>query len=757
MQKKREPVKLSNTPVLTNDLLGTATGLAPWATCTSPSRLVMLASQIQQKLITSGMNRPRFFTGQEKEYAKYTFGCKTDFPCKVIAAVDKFETGRGGGSFRYNPKKTLIVKNLDTGEYDVIEYTTYCSHHTAFGFEFIPVKENQRKMQKDEIIQRNTRLNRSPGVTEEGDYIWATRTKAALITHHAATEDGFLVSREWCEENKTTGYGEIIIMVPKRKYMINTYGNDTRYQPFPLPGEKIQKNGLVSALREYDDILGAVEMSNERMMDYDYYFDEKYFIEAGVENARVVDIDIWCSDGDKVDQLPLFTQEEFGESDAITRLWEAKLRYLNGIKKAFLTIEKEEGKGKAKLTKALHRLVTDSMLILSDQEGKRKYRVKQNSIPTTYIKLSYMYDITPTIGFKITNMYGFKGVICAVKPRAEMPRYDNGKVADFVGDGFSAINRMNPSIFFEQYTNYQAEVIEDKIRELLSRTKGSDEAYRESFDLLCRYYKAVVPLYLERIEQQGWNLARIRRHVDGVAKETIHAWMPSNTPGLGIIQIQRLVEEFPPEYGTVSWVSDEGETVTSTVPVVIGDMYLMILEKTGHDWGAVDVAKRQVHGVPTKPSGKDRFNLPYRKTPYRFFGEAEVRNYAGIIGGEWVSDMLDRANNPKAQEHIWAQVISAERPTDLARSIDRKRIPLCEGMHIKYMNNALYCSGAAFEFLDTDFLKPQEELQIKTLMKRHIDPALLNELSDDDEQLVHVMQGDSEDGEDDDNNDDEDA
>lgn len=737
MHEKREPVKLSNIPVLTNDLLGTATALATWAPCTSPSRLVMLASQIQQKLITAGMNRQRFFTGQEKEYGEYTFGANVEFPCEVIAVIDKFETGRGGGSFRYNPKKTLIVWNIDAKEYDAIDYDAYCSHHTAFGFEFVPVKENQRKMQVGEVIQRNTRLNRSPGLAPEGDYIWGTRTASAFLSLHAVTEDGFLVSREWCQENKTTGYGEMTIAIPKRKYAINTYGDDKRYQPFPLPGENIRKDGLVASLREYDDILGAVEMSDDSMREYNYYFDEKYFIEAGVENARVVDIDIWASDGDKVDQLPVFTKEEFGETDTVGRLWAAKLKYLTQLQKAYLNIERAAGKGNTpKMTKKLHRLVTDAMVILGDQEGKRKYRFKQNSIPTTYIKLTYMYDIVPTVGFKLTNMYGFKGVICMVKPRSEMPRWPNGKVADFVGDGFSSINRMNPSIFFEQYCNFQSEAVEDEVRVILDNDR-SNKGYMDAFALLTRLYKAIVPLYLERIEAQHWNIDRIKRHVDTVYKDHIHAWMPSNTPGLGIQQIENLRQEFPPQFDHVTWISDEGKEVTSTDPVIIGDMYLMVLEKTGHDWGAVDVAKRQVHGVPTKPSGKDRFNLPYRKTPYRFFGEAEGRNYAGNIGGEWVADMLDRANNPKAQEAIWSQVISSEHPTNLEKSIDRKKIPLCEGMHIKYMNNALYCSGAQFEFLDTDFLSNQQEIQVRTKMNRRIDPLLL-ELEENDDEAGYV-------------------
>lgn len=705
--------KLSNEQQLTSALIGTATHLGPWAVCSSPSRLVMLASQIQQKLITKGINRPRFFTGVEKEYAKYAFGCRADNPYEVIAVVDKFETGRGASSFRYNPKRIIIVKNILTGVYDYLEYDTYCSHHTSFGFEFQPVIENAKYIQPGEIIQRDTELTRSPGVMPEGDYVFTTRTKSVFLSHHSVTEDGFGVSKEWCEENRTTGYGEVIIIVPKGKYPTNTYGDSKRYQPLPLPGERIRKDGLLMSLREYDDILGAVEMTDDAMSTYDYYFDEKYFIEAGVDNARVVDIELWNSDGDKLDQAPLFMGKQDGEDDALERLWKAKIKFHQNIVSAHKSIRSLLPKGKEpKMTKKLHRLVTDSMVYLNAPEGKRKYRFKKQSIPTLYIKINFMYDITPTIGYKLTNLYGMKGVICMVKPRAEMPRYADGTTADFIGDGFSIINRMNPSVFFEHYCNYIAEQrVEKPIRERLAKSKTKDD-YEWCWELLQRFYRPAVPMYLDKINSQNWNFNRIRAHVDKVAESTVHAWMPPKTPGLGIKQIQSIRNAFPEEPEHVTWINDLGNQVTSNKPVIIGEMCLMVLEKTGHDWGAVDVAKRQVHGVPTKPSGRDRYNLPFRKIPFRLFGESEIRNYAGIIGGHWAADMLDRANNPRAQEYIWKQVIETEHPTNLEHSVDRIKIPLGEGMALSYLNNALYCAGAEMQFIDVDNLTDAEEIAI---------------------------------------------
>ncbi|UQT03206.1 DNA-directed RNA polymerase subunit beta [Serratia phage vB_SmaS-Totoro] len=149
-------------------------------------------------------------------------------------------------------------------------------------------------------------------------------------------------------------------------------------------------------------------------------------------------------------------------------------------------------------------------------------------------------------------------------------------------------------------------------------------------------------------------------------------------------------------------------------PVMIGDVYMMVLEKTGHDWSAVDVPKRQVHGVPTKVSARDKHNLPYRQSPLRFFGEAEIRNYSGILGGDWAADMLDRANNPKAQEAIWKQVIESETPTNLTFTINRQKIPVGNSLSLSYLNNAMYCNGAQFAYAEVD---TASDLEIEMLRK----------------------------------------
>jgi len=50
------------------------------------------------------------------------------------------------------------------------------------------------------------------------------------------------------------------------------------------------------------------------------------------------------------------------------------------------------------------------------------------------IEVHYGWNITPTIGSKLSDSFGGKGVICAIWPEANMPVNKNGVRADVIVD-----------------------------------------------------------------------------------------------------------------------------------------------------------------------------------------------------------------------------------------------------------------------------------------------------------------------------------
>jgi len=692
------------------ELMGLATNLQNWKANISAPRLGMFGKQLPQALVVIGCTRDRFYAGTEVEYGKYTFKVKPAFHLEIIGVIEKFNIGYGLTSFKYNPRFTFIVRRTDgQREYDLIQLDRFCTHHNNFGFEYNINKDVLRKAQPGNRLSPTDVLAQSPSLDENGIWRYGRLTPTVNLSSSFVTEDGFLASTEWCQLMKSKGTGTITVLVPKDHFLLNTNGDEENIKLFPGPGDPIREDGLVLAMRRYDDILGAVELSPREMMEVDYDFDEKVYIEAHTQNARVIDVEIWEPDGDVTQRQPVYYKDGLVVEDSIQTFSRAQSEYYNGILEVYKGIVREHAREKreVQVTKRLQRLIRYATGVSKEIPFGPKFRttLMRNGVALnqTQITIRYTYDVIPTIGHKFTGKWGDKGVLCKLRPRSEMPTDQYGVVADLVRAPNITINRMNPPVLFEQHYNFSAMRIEEQIREMIAENPVPS-VYKEAYDLAMSFYEVVSPLFYEKcVEFMGWNDPRHhKRHVDGIVKSGVYIWLPPITQNIGIEGIDQLETRFPAQYGPVTFYDDEGKLRRTKDRVMIGANYIIALEKTGHDWSAVDAPRRQVHGVPSKMSQRDRYQLPWRFQSIRFFGESEVRSYAGIVGGEWVADMLDRDNNPEVQYQIYRKIVASEDPTNLDMVIDRNVYPIGSSLSIGYMNNHLYCAGAEFKYLDVD-------------------------------------------------------
>lgn len=697
------------------ELMGLATNIQNWKANISAPRLGMFGKQLPQALVVLGCTRDRWYTGVEVEYGKYTFKVKPAFHLEIIGVIEKFNVGLGLTSFRYNPRFTFIVRRTDgQREYDLIQLDRFCTHHNNFGFEYNIDKDVLRKARPGNRLSPEDVLAQSPSLDENGVWRFGILTNTANLSTSFVTEDGFMVSTEWCQEMKSKGTGTIVVLVPKDHYLLNVNGDEENIKLFPGPGEPIREDGLVIAMRRYDDILGGVELSPREMMEVDYDFDEKVYIEAHTQNARVIDVEIWEPDGDATQRQPVYYKDGVVEEDTIQKFSRAQSEYYAGILNVYKDLVRENKRQNRDVvvTKRLQRLIRYATGVCKEIPFGQKFRttLMRNGVALnqTQITIRYTYDVIPTIGHKFTGKWGDKGVICKQRPRSEMPTDKYGVVADLVRAPNITINRMNPPVLFEQHYNFSAMRIEEQIRDMI-KANPVPSVYKEAYDLAMSFYEVVSPLFYEKcVNYMGWNDPRHhKRHVDSIVNDRMYIWLPPITQNIGIEGIDQLETRFPADYGPVTFVDDDGKLRRTKDKVMIGANYIFALEKTGHDWSAVDAPRRQVHGVPSKMSQRDRYQLPWRFQSIRFFGESEVRSYAGIVGGEWVADMLDRDNNPEVQYQIYRKIVASEDPTNLDYVIDRRKYPIGDSLSIGYMNNHLYCAGAEFKYLDVDNWNPE--------------------------------------------------
>lgn len=704
---KEERVTLPNDLEMTPELCGLSTNMISGALGSSASRGQMEGGQRAQTLVLNYPDNPLIYVGVEQEMAKYTFAPRLDFNAEVIASIDKYHAGLSRDSFQLNPHVGLIVKNIQERKpvYDYIDVPIYISYHNNFGYMLWKTDDYQKIRRPGAHIMSGDVLAESPGVNKEGMYRYGRLTNVCYLTSTYVTEDGFWAADEWCEESIATGIGSITVTVPKNHYLLHIYGTKENPRFFPTLGEKIRPDGMVLASREHDPILALYQLTPEGMTEVDYATDEPKFIEGSCRNATVIDIDIVLNEQEMSQVQPVILDEDGNEiPNQLVQIWEERKRACNDLIDVAEEIYRQHpgetprfsGRFTFEVDRALH--MTERRHIYTKQKPKSiRFLHHGVPIPMCQIKITYKYDIIPEIGSKISGDFGDKGVICRKSPRADMPHDMYGIYADLVAHANATINRMIPIRLDNHYLGAQSILMELKIKKLWDEGR-----WQEAFDYVSEIYSVVCPrAKAESFDRFMTTNERKKNHIRAIVEDHIMFEIAQNDTPNYVRLTEALENRWPYKKGVVSFRSTRGTMKKTKVPVMIGRAYIRVLEKTGHDWGAVDSPTRQAHGVAAKIGHRDRNGRPWRKQPYRY-GEAEIRSIAGIAGGEFASDLLDRANNPVVQEVINENIMNSEKPTDLYEAVDRKKYPIGQSVTHQYLNNALYVMGAHFVRKHTD-------------------------------------------------------
>lgn len=277
-----------------------------------------------------------------------------------------------------------------------------------------------------------------------------------------------------------------------------------------------------------------------------------------------------------------------------------------------------------------------------------------------------------------------------------MPVDAMGNRADVIMDDLSTIKRMNPGRLFEQYINASAKAVSTRIATSLRTDPVLTEERIEGFwQYLTGFYKIVSPrMHAALIASGGEN--RKKQHIEDVAKNGIYLFLPTDNPVSYVDVVRKLREEYPATYGPVTYRGKSGKMVTTKHPVLIGGLYMILLEKIGNTWAGVHSAKLQPFGIPAKLTNADKYSSPGRQQPVKILGESEVRLIAATCGGDIVADLLDQTNNPKAHRAILKEVLTNPVPTNVPKIINRQEIPPGKGRILTYLNHMLECGGMRF-------------------------------------------------------------
>lgn len=675
----------------------------PWVGTTSAARGAMLLGQITQAPTIIGAEPRIFQTGGELRFGEHNFDIRIPEDCQILNVVRKYPTGMGADAIRHNPETTIVYENY-YDEYKtvgIVKVPEFMSFHQTFGFKLERTKDVWDNIHPGAMISKDTILAESVGKSADGHFCAGMNVNACFISHHATIEDGFLISDEILEQFAPRAYGTAIGSCGRKSFFLYAYGD----KQFPDIGDRIREDGVVFAMRDLSDDLAPAEMTKRALSDIDRTFDRVVIGEPG---AIVKDIKIYRDERQNPSYIPS------GMEGQLVKYYDALCMYYREILRIYNDLKKKR-KDRLRISDEFNQLIVEAMIYLPQAEGQRKltrmYRL--DPLDEWRVEITYESLKQPGGAYKITDFHGGKGVVCKTMPRAMMPRDQYGNIADVAIFGGSTMRRSNYGRIYEH--GFGATV-----RDLIQRLRVEAGMERHGGGTVAKIGLAQSPLahkpeWIEyafnELQELWWIIAPtmheiMKEHPD--RKQYVHdcllaGWTTVYTPIDDSTHLPTAMDtiinsRFCPNYTPVTFTDPGGKVVTTKKNVLIGPLYMMLLEKIGDDWSSVASVKVQQFGLPSKLNNFDRSSTPGRESAVRSFGESETRSYNCTVGPEATMELVDQTNNPLAHVEVVEQFLTAEKPSRIDRAVDRVKVPFGNSRPVSLLGHMMQTRGIEFQY-----------------------------------------------------------
>ena len=302
-----------------------------------------------------------------------------------------------------------------------------------------------------------------------------------------------------------------------------------------------------------------------------------------------------------------------------------------------------------------------------------------------------------------------KGVVCRIAEDKDMPVDVNGNRADVAIFGISTIKRMNMGRIHEQFLTAARRDTTQRLRAEM----GLDRFYPDAqavnaivndpvkveylFNEIMGFYKIVSPIMYDYLQN-----ADRASHVLCVLMEDMYIYFPPDNPINNLDVIREILHsKYAPTYQPVTFKDSTGQVHTTKHPVLIGELYMILLEKTTDEWSSAASVRQQHLGIPAKLNNSDKYSTYGRSQAVRGSGEAENRNQQANAGVDAVREIMDQSNNPQTHREVVLGIITSNQPSNIDKIIDRTKIPYGNSRPSMLARNVLNCMGVRFTYVGT--------------------------------------------------------
>ena len=397
----------------------------------SSVRGIMATRHQAQRVVLSDPEFARVYTGAENP-----FGERSSWNIK---ASDDYQLMRIFRKFKDAPCSPIayIFKNLRTGKYKCEVVKPSQNIVEKYGFRMYNNIES--KYNEGDIIKEGSVIAQSSSYVGN-NYCGGRNLRIGYATLPELTEDALIISEACAEKLKYDMVDIVTVNINKNSFLLNKYGNDTLYKPFPDIGEEIQHDILCS-IRENSYISSISEAAVSHINDKNYF-----------SHGIVVDIDIYSNVDVENEQYQYYYNQ-------IHEWYSDIYSYISTI---------------------IHDAEQDDTTLLDIYHQAEKYLndstwVTKEYIVDTIMKFTILQPMEIREGQKIVGRYGNKSVITKIEKTELMPRTDDGRPLDVIANALAIPNRIIAFATYESKITHQMERMHQHIVELDKQNVPRDE------------------------------------------------------------------------------------------------------------------------------------------------------------------------------------------------------------------------------------------------------------------------------------------
>ena len=646
--------------------------LQPFNNCNSGGRKIMQGTQTDQTMQLEKSEVPIVMTGYENRFAEASSTyVVADRPWLVTAIIPKYNTKRSIKSSNF----TMVMLDTAGKLVDIQHRVDYRYISESYGYSMDT--EYMDSLNVGDVIKTGTPIIKSKSFDHANNKCSGLNLRTIYMALAKTTEDPVIISQSTAERLKAPLFDSLELQINDNDILLNLFGDNNTYKTFPDIGEPTKDGMLCAIRREHKDNEAFYAQDVNRLREA-FLTDDKR-----MRSGIVVDIDVHCNNLEKLESSIYNSQ--------VYKYYQMKLEYCEGIVRS---ISELIDKG-YHLTYAAEELYWKSKMTLDGVNS-----IHDKVFSNIKLDIVTMNIIPVSIGDKITDRYGGKGVISDIWPDDRMPRIAkvfNGFTeyvhADAIFNNSTIVNRQNPGQSFETEVTFIGECIVDEIVRIMntnydmlpSGLGGEPSAtnphlLHSCYDLIMRFYGICNPDQARAFHEM-WNGLSVedkRFYVEGIISDgNIYLCMPPMSSGMSLDVLNRLYKEFP-------WI----DQVDVEVPVtrsngmvqfikahrklVFGKKYVNRLKQFAEEkFSAVSLAATNIKGENVKSNANKLHKAPHATTPVRF-GDMEFLDMLHMNGEINIQVLLLVSAAPKARRMFEQLLIGDPFVRDIRLPADAK-------------------------------------------------------------------------------------